>query len=588
MSFSSAISGLNAAANDIGVISNNIANASTTGFKESVAQFADVYASNFQGANANVGGTTQAGNGVAVVQDTQQFNQGSVQTTGNNLDMAINGNSFFTLAPNPAQPNAVVYSRAGSFQVNSAGMITNAQGQALMAYKPNDPTSVAAGFSTGAMSTVNVNSGTGLPKATTTVGLSVNLNASSTPPTTVPFNPLDPTSYTSETSTTIYDSLGQAHNMTTYYAAQGADPTTPNQTDWATYNYMTDNPAVPQPLTMTTSGSGVTIGGIPQNNPTLFSAPLVTNTATAATDTTAASTAAALPYSAANAASALSLALTAKTSTAAAAASAAKALASTPSTSGALFSDAQSAQLKAATAASSAAAYATAAALVTDAGTATTAASAAATAATDAGLASTAATAYSTALTAPAGAATFAYTAGVMQTFNSTGQLTSPATAQVSWTPAGSATPISAAMSFAGTTQIASAFNVSSSSQNGTVAGTLTGVSVDSKGIISANYSNGSSTALGQVALATFNNPQGLSQLGGSNWGQSSASGTAVPGAAGNGQFGSIQSGAVEQSNVNLSEQLVGLITAQQAYQANSQSMTAQNKMVETILNAFR
>jgi flagellar hook protein FlgE len=143
-------------------------------------------------------------------------------------------------------------------------------------------------------------------------------------------------------------------------------------------------------------------------------------------------------------------------------------------------------------------------------------------------------------------------------------------------------------MNFGGTTQIASAFNVSSSSQNGTVAGTLTGVSVDSKGVISANYSNGSSTALGQVALATFNNPQGLSQLGGSNWGQSSASGAPIPGAAGSGQFGTIQSGAVEQSNVNLSEQLVDLITAQQAYQANSQSISAQNKMVETIMNAFR
>ena len=446
MSFSSAISGLNAAANNISVISNNIANANTTGFKESVAQFADVYSNNFQGANANTGGTIQPGNGVSVVQDTQQFTQGSAQTTGNNLDMAINGNSFFTLAPNPAQPSSVVYSRAGSFQVNSTGMITNAQGQALMAYKPNDPTSAAAGFSTGAMSTVSVPSGTGLPTATSAINLSVNLNASSLPPSTAIFNPLVATSYTSQTSTTTYDSLGGAHNLTSYFVA----PTSPGTT-WSAYHYITDNPAMPIPIDAT--------GVAPLPGP-----PIV---------------------------------------------------AGTPGTPDSL-------------------------------------------------------------------------------TFNATGQLTSAgqvgsvsAGATLSWTPPAGAV-INTTIDYGNTTQIASAFNVNSSSQNGTVAGTLTGVSVDSKGVISANYSNGSSTALGQVALATFNNPQGLSQLGGSNWGQSSASGTPIPGAAGSGQFGTIQSGAVEQSNVNLSEQLVDLITAQQAYQANSQSISAQNKMVETIMNAFR
>lgn len=440
MSFSSAISGLNAAANNISVISNNIANANTTGFKQSVAQFADVYSNNFHGANANIGGTTQPGNGVSVVQDTQQFTQGSSQTTGNNLDMAINGNSFFTLAPNPAQPSSVVYSRAGSFQVNNTGMITNAQGQALMAYKPNDPNSAAAGFSTGAMSTVSVPSGTGLPTATTAINLSVNLNASSLPPSTAIFNPLDATSYTSQTSTTTYDSLGGAHNLTSYFVAPTAPVTT-----WSAYHYITDNPAAP----------------IPIDAPVI---PIVPGA---------------------------------------------------PGTPDSLA-------------------------------------------------------------------------------FNATGQLTSAgqlgsvsAGATLSWTPTAGAI-INTTFDYGNTTQIASAFNVNSSSQNGMISGTLTGVSVDSKGVISANYSNGSSTALGQVALATFNNPQGLSQLGGSNWGQSSASGAPLPGAAGGGQFGTIQSGAVEQSNVNLSEQLVDLITAQQAYQANSQSISAQNKMVETIMNAIR
>ena len=466
MSFSSAISGLNAAANNISVISNNIANSNTTGFKESVAQFADVYSNNFQGANANIGGTTQPGNGVSVVQDTQQFTQGAAQTTGNNLDMAINGNSFFTLAPNPKQPTAVVYSRAGSFQINSTGMITNAQGQALMAYKPNDPTSAAAGFSTGAMSTVTVPGGTGLPTATSAINLSVNLNAGSLPPSTAIFNPLDATSYTSATSTTIYDSLGGAHNMTSYFVA----PPTPrtSTSTWSAYHYITDNPAAPIPIDNTVTGVVAASLGPPV---------ILANPGAGKPD-----------YLAFN-------------------------------TGGQL-------------------------------------------------------TSVGTSAIAPNPAPL---------TLTSTG-------APISWSQIAGApgANMSMTMDYGKTTQVTSAFSVNASTQNGVVVGTITGVSVDSSGVISANYSNGSSTALGQVALATFNNPQGLSQLGGNNWGQSSASGTPVPGAAGNGQFGTIQSGALEQSNVNLSEQLVDLITAQQAYQGNSQSISAQNKMVETILNAVR
>jgi flagellar hook protein FlgE len=90
------------------------------------------------------------------------------------------------------------------------------------------------------------------------------------------------------------------------------------------------------------------------------------------------------------------------------------------------------------------------------------------------------------------------------------------------------------------------------------------------------------------VALANFTNPQGLIAIGGTDWVETSASGAPKHGAAGGGSFGSIQSGAVEQSNVNLSDQLVSLITAQQAYSANSQSITASSKMIETILNAVR
>ncbi len=212
MGFATALSGLNAAANNLSVTGNNIANANTTGFKESRSQFADTYASSIGGVSK-----TQPGSGVIVAAVAQQFNQGSLDVTGNSLDMAINGEGFFTLADDPANITALVYSRAGAFEINKDGIVTNAQGQALMAYKPNG-TTVEAGFSTGVMTTVSLNTGAGLPVATSKVDLSVNLNAKS-PEITAVFDPLDSETYTKQTSATIYDSLGVSHTLTTFFVA---------------------------------------------------------------------------------------------------------------------------------------------------------------------------------------------------------------------------------------------------------------------------------------------------------------------------------------------------------------------------------
>jgi flagellar hook protein FlgE len=87
------------------------------------------------------------------------------------------------------------------------------------------------------------------------------------------------------------------------------------------------------------------------------------------------------------------------------------------------------------------------------------------------------------------------------------------------------------------------------------------------------------------VAITQFSNPQGLAKLGDTTWGQSSASGTPISGEAGTGSFGLIQSGALEQSNVDLTAQLVNLITAQQAYQANSKTISTENTIIDTIMN---
>jgi len=418
MGFSTALSGLNAAANNLSVTGNNIANANTTGFKESRSEFVDVYASSIGGVNK-----TQPGAGVRVAEVAQQFNQGTLDLTGNSLDMAINGEGFFTMADNPADLNSLVYSRAGAFGVNKDGLVTNTQGQALLAYKPNGAT-VADGFSSGVMTTVSLDAGVGLPVSTTKVDLNVNLDASS-PAITAAFDPLDSTTYTKQTSVSIYDSLGVSHKLTTYFVAGTATPPT---RDWTAHHYITDDPLAPVSVD-----------------------------------------------------------------------------------------------------------------------------------------------------TAPA-----------TLTFDSTGKLTAPVPGQVQLAPyvtGTSAAAITAKMDYTGSTHLSSAFSVNALKQDGLAAGKLTGIAIDNEGVIFARFSNGGSTPLGKVALTRFANPQGLTKLGDTTWGQSSVSGAPIPGNAGESKLGLIQSGALEQSNVDLSKELVNLIIAQQAYQANSQTISTENRIVDTILN---
>ena len=110
-------------------------------------------------------------------------------------------------------------------------------------------------------------------------------------------------------------------------------------------------------------------------------------------------------------------------------------------------------------------------------------------------------------------------------------------------------------------------------------------MSISSTGVVSANYSNGQTTVLGQVAMANFANPQGLQQLGNATWAQTYASGSAIPGAAGGSDFGNLQSGALESSNVDLTQQLVDMMNAQRNYQANSQVISTDDQLLQTILH---
>ena len=135
------------------------------------------------------------------------------------------------------------------------------------------------------------------------------------------------------------------------------------------------------------------------------------------------------------------------------------------------------------------------------------------------------------------------------------------------------------------TTQIAGPFSVNSRSQDGRAVGQLEGVTFGEDGIVRASFSNGDSQALGKVALANFANPSGLRQLGNSTWSATGISGEPRLGEPGQNGFGSLMSGAIERSNVDITEELVGLIAAQRSFQANAKALDTASQISQTIFN---
>jgi flagellar hook protein FlgE len=134
-------------------------------------------------------------------------------------------------------------------------------------------------------------------------------------------------------------------------------------------------------------------------------------------------------------------------------------------------------------------------------------------------------------------------------------------------------------------TQYGSSFSITDQSQNGYAPGQLSGISVETNGIVTARYSNGQTKPAGQLEIATFRNPNGLQPLGGNNWARSFASGDPLVGVPGGGSLGQLQAGALEESNVDLTAELVNMITAQRVYQANAQTIKTQDSLMQTIVN---
>lgn len=134
------------------------------------------------------------------------------------------------------------------------------------------------------------------------------------------------------------------------------------------------------------------------------------------------------------------------------------------------------------------------------------------------------------------------------------------------------------------TTQYSAGFSVNTLSADGFATGNLTGINISEEGLIQATYSNGISQPLGKIAMADFPNSQGLANEGSSSWSETIDSGSVITGEAGTGRFGLIQSGALETSNVDLTAQLVNLITAQRNFQANAKSIETANTLTQTII----
>ncbi|WP_342119120.1 flagellar hook protein FlgE [Pseudoduganella sp. OTU4001] len=512
--FQQGLSGLNAASKSLDVIGNNIANASTVGFKGSSAQFADLYANSLNGLAGN-----NPGIGVSISRIAQQFTQGNIETSNNPLDVSINGGGFFrTVTPG----GSVQYSRNGQFQLDKNGTIINAQGAAITGYLANNDGVILAG----APKPITIDYSDLVPVATTKANFQLNLSSNAVPPTKVPFDVNDPLTYNKQSVLDVYDSLGNAHVMSMFYVKTAAN-------NWDVYT---------------------AIDGVEQTAQAA-SAFLFTDPASAAVE-----------------AAARQVYLDAvATGGDIAAANLAYSAAVGPIISGA-----------------AAAANATAAQIA--------AIDATYTGTTDVG--AIAGTNPDKILAAIAASVQVPAVKTGSLIFSREGQLDTAAMAALPvpqtlpfsislplFPDKGSVMPLVVSTDFVGTTQFEGATAEKFSTQDGYSSGQLQRFSTGPDGVITGQYSNGKSRALGQFVLANFANPDGLIPLGNNAWTESDASGQPQIGTPNTGQWGQLRSSSVETSNVDLTEELVDMITAQRVYQANAQTIKTQDSVLQTLVN---
>jgi len=170
--------------------------------------------------------------------------------------------------------------------------------------------------------------------------------------------------------------------------------------------------------------------------------------------------------------------------------------------------------------------------------------------------------------------------------FSTAGVLTTAMPLTQSYTLTNGATsPLTYTLDLTGSTQYGVSFGVNKLYQDGYTSGRLSSMSVSEDGVILGRYSNGESRNMGQLVLVKFNNQNGLQSLGNNQWAETSESGQPIPGTPGQGSLGKIQAAAVEESNVDLTAELVNMITQQRAYQANAQTIKTMDQILQTLVN---
>lgn len=592
MSFSQALSGLNAQQQKLGAVGNNIANSQTVGFKSSNVQFADVYAE------------SRIGLGVRTSTVLQNFSQGNVESTNRNMDLAIAGEGFFRFQ----QPNGEVgYSRNGQLTMTADGDLVNAQGARIMGYAANADGVVQAG---GDVEALTVEAGDLAASATTSVGISLNLNAEETgfegdfvyapdgraivqdATTGANANSLyfiqdDPATH--EVSGPVLDSNGNQVTVNTAGDTIGTDWLVEYR-DGSLYAVNADGEIVAQDGTTTVTAANPAISpqvSIPDDSQTifvdgsgaiyslgagnqLFNGNGVPVTVTNDPDAPSSDPVVYDPVSG-------SFSVGAPTTTGAAGTHTLEEINSE------FFPSATAPEV--APGNSSDYTYSTNATVYDSLGNARNL------------------TLYFTKLEAsndatewsewkvdarlsggPAGAPAYDKAVGTMR-FDASGRLVRGAEQSLGFDLGDEFEHLELDMSFTGSTQFANNSTVNDTNQNGYTSGSLVGVTIQDDGTVMRNYSNEQSRAAGQIAMVSFRNPEGLSPAGDNLWTATGASGQELVGAPGTGQRGLIEASAIETSNVDMAGELVDMIVAQRAYQANSQTISTQDELLQTIIN---
>ncbi|AGV18737.1 MULTISPECIES: flagellar hook protein FlgE [Vibrio] len=221
------LSGLSAAQLDLNTTSNNIANANTYGFKESRAEFADVYSNSlFTNAKTTPGGGAQAS------QVAQQFHEGSSIYTNNPMDLRVSGTGFFAVAKERLTPQQNELTRNGAFHLNKENYMVTANDEFLLGYQVDPSSGEVSSYEP---QPINIPAEFGKPKQTANIEVGVNLPANGDLKDPTQFDFSDPDTYNRSTSSTIYDSMGQSYKLTTYYLKDQTQPNT-----WNTYYTVTD------------------------------------------------------------------------------------------------------------------------------------------------------------------------------------------------------------------------------------------------------------------------------------------------------------------------------------------------------------